>query len=300
MEFKRDICEWPSLIPLVQHNMNHSVVPSLDNHAPVEVMTALKPDNPLKALMDPVENIFEVDMNHVPVAEAVAVARESLHKIQQAVEESHLRQQLLNMENQTSGQAVNFEIGDYVLRSRVDEKLSNKLMVTWVGPYRVVEANEYNAFTVEHLVTKQRKCVHSSRLKFYLDSSLNMTQEMVEHVSRQGELLAIGGLLEHRWNSTFKEFEILCHWSGLEPIEDSWERLSQLFPEIPKMLEDWSQDKPNVKAAVAKLKERSKKSPTPVVAQATMGGSRSGAKGRGRKRGARNGGATAGKRRRAL
>lgn len=300
MEFKRDICEWPSLIPLVQHSMNHSVVASLGNHAPVEVMTALKPDNPLKVLLDPVENVFEVDMNHVPVAEAVAAARESLQKIQQAVEESQLRQQMLNMENQTINHAVNFEVGDYVLRSRVDEKLVNKLLVTWVGPYRVVEANEYNAFTVEHLVTKDRKCVHASRLKFYWDSSLNMSQEMVEHVSRQGELMGIAGLLDHRWNTAFKEWEILCHWTGLEPIEDSWERLSRLFSEIPIMLEEWSHDRPEIMTALEKLKKRSLKSPTLVVAQATIGGSRSGAKARGRKRGARNGNARAGKRRHVL
>ncbi len=98
MEFKRDICEWPSLLKTVQHNMVHSVVPSLDGHAPIEVMTALKPDNPLKTYIDPIENIFEIDMEHQPVAMAVAAARESLQLIQQAVEEAQLKQQLLNME----------------------------------------------------------------------------------------------------------------------------------------------------------------------------------------------------------
>ncbi|POM73863.1 Chromodomain containing hypothetical protein [Phytophthora palmivora] len=38
---------------------------------------------------------------------------------------------------------VDFSVGDYVLRSRVDEKLqSNKLLVTWVGPYRVTDFSE--------------------------------------------------------------------------------------------------------------------------------------------------------------
>ena len=161
--------------------------------------------------------------------------------------------------------------------------------MTWVGPYRVVEANEFSAFTVEHLVTKNRRCVHSSRLKFYHDASLNVNQEIIDHVGSQGELLKIETLMEHRWNEAFKEIEILCRWGGLEPIEDSWERISRLYPEIPKMLATWGQDKPDVKAAVAKLQERSKKSPTPGTAQADMGRQMSGANARGRKRGSQNG-----------
>ena len=271
MEFKRDICEWPSLLKTVQHNMVHSVVPSLDGHAPIEVMTALKPDNPLKTYIDPIENIFEIDMEHQPVAMAVAAARESLQLIQQAVEEAQLKQQLLNMENQRQYQEVNFEIGDFVLRSRVDEKLANKLLVTWCGPYRVVEANEFDAFTIEHLVTRNYMCVHASRLKFYHDASLNVTQELIDHVGNQGELLAIDSLLEYRWNASYNEFEVKCHWSGFETIEDSWERLSRLYPEIPRMLETWSQDKLDLKSAVLKLKERSK-SPIPDVAAQAVGG----------------------------
>ena len=52
----------------------------------------------------------------------------------------------------------NFHVGDYVLRSRVDEKTQNKLWVKWLGPYVIVEAME-RAFKVRHLVSGKEKVV---------------------------------------------------------------------------------------------------------------------------------------------
>lgn len=47
---------------------------------------------------------------------------------------------------------VKFSVGDYVLRSRVDEKTHNKLLVTWVGPYAVTKCSPHS-YTVKHLIT---------------------------------------------------------------------------------------------------------------------------------------------------
>ena len=43
--------------------------------------------------------------------------------------------------------------------------------VTWVGPYMVVDAHARQSFTVQHLITKKRRRVHASRLKFYHDEA---------------------------------------------------------------------------------------------------------------------------------
>ncbi|EGZ20976.1 hypothetical protein PHYSODRAFT_492634 [Phytophthora sojae] len=62
------------------------------------------------------------------------------------------------------GKLENFSVGDYVLWSRVDERLrGNKLMVRWGGAYRVTEAREYS-FMVEIslLVTPLRFMVPGS------------------------------------------------------------------------------------------------------------------------------------------
>ena len=114
---------------MVTHNMNHSVVASLTNHAPI-VFTSRKPDNPLLTIVDPEGRTREVEYSNT-INERLEEARRSLEVIHLAVEGVNVRQQLLNMEQQRVAQETNFAIGDYVLRSRVDDKSEqDKLDVT--------------------------------------------------------------------------------------------------------------------------------------------------------------------------
>ncbi|GMF57135.1 unnamed protein product [Phytophthora fragariaefolia] len=126
-------------------------------------------------------------------------------------------------------QTVNFSVGDYVLHSRVDEKLhANKLRIMWVGPYRVVGSVEYY-FTVEHLVNGSTMDVHPSRLNFYADDSLNVTEELLDHIASQGTLLAVEAIVNHKLNSDIEAYEVKVKWLGLETIEDSWEPCVKMF-----------------------------------------------------------------------
>ncbi|KAG3228389.1 hypothetical protein PC129_g1101 [Phytophthora cactorum] len=62
--------------------------------------------------------------------------------------------------------------------------------------------------------------VHASRLKFFGDSNLEVTEELREHVAAQGIVLKVEAIREHRWNSDMQDYE---RWEGLEAIEDCWE-----------------------------------------------------------------------------
>ncbi|OWZ07145.1 LOW QUALITY PROTEIN: hypothetical protein PHMEG_00020505 [Phytophthora megakarya] len=99
----------------------------------------------------------------------------------------------LNKKKERGENLVNFAIGDYVLRSRINGKHGNKLLVTWVGPYRVTRADSHS-FQVDHLETGDKMDVHASRLAFYSDDSLDVTNELLEHVSSQGLILAVDKL----------------------------------------------------------------------------------------------------------
>ncbi|ETO85957.1 hypothetical protein F444_00449, partial [Phytophthora nicotianae P1976] len=89
--------------------------------------------------------------------------------------------------------------------------------------------------------------VHASRLKFYADQSLNVTEEILEHVASQGIILAINELKKHRWNGSIKDYEVLVNWKGLESVEDSWEPLTSLAEEVYVLLNQCIQ-KQNVMA----------------------------------------------------
>ncbi|KAE9040706.1 hypothetical protein PR003_g4252 [Phytophthora rubi] len=142
---------------------------------------------------------------------------------------------LLNKRKSRGAQEVNFSVGDYVLRSRVDERCHNKLLVTWIGPYVVTSANAHS-FRVRHLVTGKEQDVHASRLNFYADSDLEVTEELLAHVAAQGIVLKGENLVDHRWNKESERFELLVSWCGLESIEDSWEPLQSLAQDIPVLI----------------------------------------------------------------
>ncbi|KAE9284819.1 hypothetical protein PF008_g27067 [Phytophthora fragariae] len=149
-----------------------------------------------------------------------------------AVQDKRLKQRLLNKLRERGENVINFTEGDYdVLRSRVDEKSGeksgNKLIVTWVGPYRVLRA-DVHSFLIQHLITGAERGVHASRLKLYADVSLGVTEELLEHISSQGAVLAIEKFKEQRWNDQIRDIEVLVQWRGLETIEDSYEPLASL------------------------------------------------------------------------
>ncbi|KAG2917224.1 hypothetical protein PC114_g7202 [Phytophthora cactorum] len=141
--------------------------------------------------------------------------RSSLQAMHCDVEDQRLKQRLLNKKRERGENLVNFAVGDYVLRSRVDERQENKLQVTWVGPYRVVRADTHS-FTVEHLVTGELTDVHASRLKTYADDSLEVTEVLLEHVTSQGIVLA-----------------------GLQSIEDSYKPVESLAKKIRVLVDNY-------------------------------------------------------------
>eukprot|EP00644_Phytophthora_capsici_P014223 jgi/Phyca11/98769/e_gw1.3.1221.1 len=78
--------------------------------------------------------------------------------------------------------------------------------------------------------------VHPSRLKFYADDSLDITEELLDHIASQGTLLAVEAIVEHRFNADMNAYEVKVKWLGLEPIEDSWEPLKTISEDVPQLL----------------------------------------------------------------
>ncbi|KAG3088759.1 hypothetical protein PI124_g17637 [Phytophthora idaei] len=131
------------------------------------------------------------------------------------------------------GTPANFDIGDFVLWSRIDERLpNNKLLGQWIGPFKVTEALPHS-FKIEHLVTGRVYNVHASRLKFYADADLNTNEELLQLVSSQGVILGVEGFRERRFNQQLDRWELMVSWIGLQAIENSWEPLATLLQDVP-------------------------------------------------------------------
>ncbi|GMF41585.1 unnamed protein product [Phytophthora fragariaefolia] len=182
MEYSLDQHEWSYLLPAVEANLNHTRVHSLADRSPVEVFTALPASSVLDAIVVPAtgercERMVELN----DIGEQVDRLRSSLHAMHQEVADVKERQRLRDMAAH-NGNPANFDVGDFVLWSRIDRRLPNhKLLGHWVGPFKVVAALPHS-FEIEHLVTERKYEVHASRLKFYADSDLDTTTELLELV----------------------------------------------------------------------------------------------------------------------
>ncbi|ETO63902.1 hypothetical protein F444_18467 [Phytophthora nicotianae P1976] len=112
---------------------------------------------------------------------------------------------------------------------------NDKLLVRWVGPFEVTEALPHS-FMVRDLVTNKIYNVHGSRFKFYADSSLNVSEELIAHVGNQGMVLEIEQFKDHRIASPRKEWQLLVAWVGLQDEEDSWGSQGAIAAEVPVMV----------------------------------------------------------------
>ncbi|KAE9074015.1 hypothetical protein PF006_g28617 [Phytophthora fragariae] len=223
-------------VPLLRASINHTPLPSLGNKAPVELFCALPLPSPLDFCVDlEQKEILELTDPPELIAQKLSSLRDSVYAMHRAADAERDRQTQRNKKGQRGARKANFSVGDYVLRSRVDQKHQDKLLVTWIGPYQVVSADTHS-FVVKHLVTGAEMDVHASRLKYYADKYFEVTEEVREHIASQGIVLAVSELKEHRWCPRKNHYEILVAWKGLEPIEDSWETFRSLLKDIPVLL----------------------------------------------------------------
>ena len=156
--------------------------------------------------------------------------------VHKQVNDKREKEMLLRMARKNHDQVLNLEIGEFVLWSRVDEVHWPKLWVTWLGPYRVTGVTAH-AVEIEHLITHDKRMAHPSRVKFYAEADLDVNDEILEHVSRQGVLLKVEKVLDARWNADVSNYQLLVKWDGLEEIESSWENLDKMKRETPKIVD---------------------------------------------------------------
>ncbi|ETM37608.1 hypothetical protein L914_15871 [Phytophthora nicotianae] len=131
-----------------------------------------------------------------------------------------------------------------------------QLRVKWCGPAQVTAATSNWIFEIENLVTGERREAHASRLKFYADNSLAVTEDLHRHVAHNSEGHVVDTFLSTRYNTNEKRHELLVHWRGLDTVEDSWEPATVLLQDVPvaaKAFERSHQDDEAVQAMSAAL-----------------------------------------------
>ncbi|RLO02131.1 hypothetical protein DYB28_003152 [Aphanomyces astaci] len=92
---------------------------------------------------------------------------------------------------------------------------------------------------VQQLVEPFRTSVHhASRLKFFSDAALDVTDDLVDYAAFGDEGFFVEELLGARRSADGK-FEVRVKWKGLDEEEAFWEPALQLYEDIAVVLRRW-------------------------------------------------------------
>ena len=169
---------------------------------------------------------------------SMAAAVDSMHS-RVAKARTRKREESIRAHNKrTNIQQVQFEVGEFVLVGNVLSQSGSKLNVKWKGPYRVVRIMNEFVSIVEGLVNGKEMEVNNSRLKFYSDSELNITEELLKTISHyEPHYETITKMLGLRFNSETGNCEVQCRWRNFSHEEPTLEPISNLHIDGPEMLD---------------------------------------------------------------
>ncbi|TYZ64408.1 hypothetical protein PybrP1_004050 [[Pythium] brassicae (nom. inval.)] len=99
----------------------------------------------------------------------------------------------------------------------------------------VVAAVKQQCFVVESVQTKERDVVQGSRLRLYAEPSLEVTDELCDHIATQGLMLGVRAIPCAHYNEPASAWEVKIAWIGLEDGEDSWEPFTSINADVPAL-----------------------------------------------------------------
>ena len=230
-EFRLDLVDWPVLIPFVRFALNHSIPP--DRLAAVTLFMGFSPSSPLDSIYNPrTKAVMTNPFTAHQLQQLVADLQKSFLAWHREVEEArNSRRDAANSRRRTA--TPNFSTGDYVLVSNVLNVRRNKLQVRWSGPYRIISAKSDYIFTVLDLLSEKTFDCHCSRMRFYSDGHLHITEEILKQFAHDGHGFEIADVLNVRFNHRLNDWEVFIAWAGFESAEHTWEPLSQLLKDCP-------------------------------------------------------------------
>jgi transposase InsO family protein len=237
-DFKMKFSEWKDVLPMVQTVLNHSKSERLKDHCPIEVFTGLKPKSAVDLVFRKSTDVLFAASERVDVAEHVKDLRAYLEEMHKdiAIKKATIHDK--NVKSQGRVVDVNFDVGDYVLLSRKIRSPAGKLVPTWIGPYQVIRVLSDWVFEVKSLLDPDDVVLaHSRRLRFYEDSSLNVTEDIKDYVQYSQDKFEIEEILDIRETDLGKE--LFIQWLGFERSQATWESFDEIMDSVPKMVKSF-------------------------------------------------------------
>lgn len=219
---------WTELLPLVNFVLNNTPSTRLGGHSPTEAFTGHAPTSPLTAIFRPEAADFTtIPMDSAAIRTMVTQLQNSLHDIHHRIAAVKPR----NKAPRTGQQEIDFDIGDYVLISRVNDKGKDKTRNLWSGPARVTAQLNNRLYETTNLVNGTTRQYHADFLKRYADKHLTVTKQLRDFIAHGGGAATITRIGNHRLNG--RTWELQVFWQGYPDDEATWEPLQTMQQDAP-------------------------------------------------------------------
>eukprot|EP00736_Rhodelphis_marinus_P010817 Rmarinus@m.15248 len=235
--------EWASIVSVVMHAMNNFPSTRLGGLSAVQVFRGASEDDNVDALAALLKrggawNVEEVSANGIK--ENLAKLRERLDELHRDVVDPARKSRDKGNRISRREARVNFSVGDFVLALLVCKK--NKVQGRWSGPFRVVEELSDWVFRVRDIVDESTtRVLHASRLKFYADKDLGVTQSLKDIAAYHGSEYEVEELTA--WKTEGDRVFLRVKWFGYDEDEDqTWESFDQLAIDVPAVVREFSKE----------------------------------------------------------
>jgi hypothetical protein len=225
---KLDESEWPYVLPCVQAVLNQTPTSVLAGFCPIEAFVGSLPTPPLEVVLSRTpRGVHGVNIQSPDVADSVARLRAVLYERHVLIKaQSPRRQRVLPGEREPD-----FGAGDFVLVSRTVR--SDKTRPQFEGPFRVIDVQDSGVvFEVENLCTGARREVHARHLKKYADSSLTVTQQLLDFIAFNGTGSVIETILQHR-DGGDGQLDLQVQWEHEDAVRATWEPMASIYRQAP-------------------------------------------------------------------
>ncbi len=111
-----------------------------------------------------------------------------------------------------------------------------KLRLLWSGPYRLISSKSPYVWTIEHLVTKELFETHVSRILWYADVNMEVSEELQRQILYQQE-----GNFEPEYIKSIRmqpdgNYSAPVHWRGFSSPWDSWKAFKDIAKDHPGII----------------------------------------------------------------
>jgi hypothetical protein len=102
-----------------------------------------------------------------------------------------------------------------------------------MGPFRAVQTLNNFVYKVKHLISKVQDDSHISWLRWHHDPSLNVTADLKDQISHDGqELQMVENFMSIRQKGNM--WQVQTKWLGCE--EPTWEGVRQMLADVPELI----------------------------------------------------------------